>query len=50
MSNSIFFTNYNPQKCPCFNCNERHMACHGECAKFKEFNDNKPKRKARVIY
>ena len=24
-------------KCPCMNCTDRHIACHCECEKYKEF-------------
>ena len=31
--------------CPCRYCDKRHAFCHGECKKYKEWVDNKPKPK-----
>ena len=28
---------YTKQQSPCFECTERHMGCHSECEKYKQF-------------
>ena len=37
--------NYLPSKCPCYNCQERTVGCHGKCAKYKEWQETRPKPK-----
>ncbi len=27
-------------KTPCMDCTDRHIACHSECDKYKEFKEN----------
>ena len=41
---NISTMNYDPKKCPCFNCTDRTPYCHGHCAKERAFNESKPKK------
>ena len=34
----IVYPNIN---CPCKDCTDRHIACHCECEKYKEFKENR---------
>lgn len=36
--------NYNPSNCPCKECKERTVGCHGTCNKYKEWQDKRPKK------
>lgn len=42
--NSIWYFNYNPRKCPCFQCTKRQADCHGTCQEYKDFEQSKPKK------
>ena len=35
--------NYLPQKCPCHECEERVVGCHGKCQKYKNWQEQKQK-------
>lgn len=40
---------------PCFKCEDRHLACHDHCSKYKEWKDNyikqgEARKKERKIY
>ena len=43
--NNVWTFNYDPHSCPCYQCTERCVGCHGTCEKYKQFVQNKPKRK-----
>lgn len=32
---------------PCRNCEDRHMLCHSECSRYKEWRESLPKKKRR---
>ena len=39
---NISTMNYDPKKCPCFQCTKRTPYCHGHCAEETAFNESKP--------
>ena len=41
---NISTMNYDPKKCPCFQCTERTPYCHGQCERYKAFNEQRPKK------
>lgn len=32
-----------PQDAPCYGCEDRHVGCHADCAKYVEYRDNSDK-------
>ena len=42
--------NYIPSKCPCHNCKDRTVHCHGTCKKYKDWQNQKPKVKSDGIF
>lgn len=48
--NNVFFENYDPRNHPCKDCTKRHVGCHGECADYKSFNENRPKKRTNTYH
>ena len=38
--NNVWTFNYDPHSCPCYQCTERCVGCHGTCEKYKQSNDD----------
>lgn len=34
---------YREMEIPCYNCNERHVGCHGKCDRYASFFDSRRK-------
>lgn len=43
------FNRYGPIGCPCHECDERHVGCHGECRPYLEWTE-KRKKEAEARY
>lgn len=43
MAYNFWTFNYDPHKCPCYECKERSVGCHGKCEKYKKFIDGRIK-------
>lgn len=41
----VWTFNYLPSKCPCYGCEDRKVGCHGQCKKYKDWQESKPKIK-----
>lgn len=37
MSDVFWSFHYNPNSCPCRDCKERAVGCHGTCQKYKDW-------------
>lgn len=35
---------------PCMNCQDRHIACHGSCAAYKEWSQGREKARHKDIF
>ena len=36
-------------KAPCMTCNERHVNCHSDCIKYKEWKEEQDRERERIL-
>ena len=42
------FKNFAKIKSPCLNCSDRHIGCHSECDKYKEFTESRQSENEKI--